>query len=73
MPVVAFPGASGPATPSGNRATVASTVTGAVARFLDSLQAATIRAGYARTLARLTAVTGAHHPVADLTPATTLR
>jgi site-specific recombinase XerD len=34
--------------------------------FLDSLDAATTRTGYARTLARLAAVTGPHHPVADL-------
>ncbi|WP_246075534.1 site-specific integrase, partial [Nonomuraea terrae] len=41
---------------------------GAVARFLGSLQAATTRTGYARTLARLTTIAGPHHPVADLTP-----
>ncbi|WP_084774127.1 tyrosine-type recombinase/integrase [Nonomuraea candida] len=45
-----------------------STVASAVAHFLDSLRAATTRTGYARTLARLTAVTGAHHPVAELEP-----
>jgi len=44
------------------------TVAGAVDRFLDSLQAATTRAGYAATLARLTAVSGPHHPVAALEP-----
>ncbi|MFI6803338.1 tyrosine-type recombinase/integrase [Streptosporangium canum] len=66
MPVVAFPsGASGSAVPSGHPTEV-QTVAGAVERFLDSLDAATTRAGYTRTLARLTAVTGPHHPVADL-------
>jgi hypothetical protein len=34
----------------------------------DSLRAATTRAGYAATLARLTAVSGPHHPVAALEP-----
>ncbi|MCP9947609.1 site-specific integrase [Actinomadura madurae] len=32
------------------------------------MQAATTRAGYAATLARLVAVTGPHHPVAALEP-----
>ncbi|WP_433444869.1 TetR/AcrR family transcriptional regulator C-terminal domain-containing protein [Nonomuraea sp. CA-141351] len=44
------------------------TVTAAVERFLDSLTAATTRAGYAETLIRLTAATGPHHPVAALRP-----
>ncbi|MEW9555814.1 site-specific integrase, partial [Nonomuraea sp. NPDC050783] len=43
-------------------------VDGAVARFLASLGSATTRAGYAQTLARLVAVTGPHHLVADLAP-----
>ncbi|GAA2440616.1 hypothetical protein GCM10010191_65660 [Actinomadura vinacea] len=64
MPVVAFPGSSGPASPSGDSATVA----GAVEKFIDSLQAATTRAGYAAPLARLVDVTGPHHPVAALEP-----
>ncbi|ACZ87520.1 hypothetical protein [Streptosporangium roseum] len=66
MPVVAFPsGASGSAVPSGHPTEV-QTVAGAVERFLDSLDAATTRAGYTRTLARLTATVGPHHPVANL-------
>ncbi|MEV4020477.1 hypothetical protein AB0J35_59360 [Nonomuraea angiospora] len=40
----------------------------AVERFLGSLRAATTRGNYARTLARLIAVTGPEHPVAGLTP-----
>ncbi|MEU7838326.1 tyrosine-type recombinase/integrase [Nonomuraea sp. NPDC049129] len=39
-------------------------MTAAVERFLESVQAATTRAGYAETLARLTAVTGPQYPVA---------
>ncbi|WP_240973601.1 tyrosine-type recombinase/integrase [Nonomuraea composti] len=71
MPVVAFPGTPGadepamlPSGPAGDRSTVA----GATARFLDALQVATTRRSYARTLARLAAVTGPQHPVADLDP-----
>ncbi|TMR91501.1 site-specific integrase [Nonomuraea basaltis] len=40
----------------------------AVERFLDSLTAATTRAGYTETLTRLATVTGPEHPVAALTP-----
>ncbi|MEU8319640.1 site-specific integrase [Nonomuraea sp. NPDC048881] len=43
-------------------------MTAAVERFLESVQAATTRSGYAETLARLTAVAGPQHPVAALTP-----
>ncbi|MEQ4723706.1 site-specific integrase [Nonomuraea sp. B19D2] len=63
MPVVAFPGTPGPA---GERADRRASVAGAVEAFLDSLGAATTRIGYARTLARLTATAGPHHPVAGL-------
>ncbi|MEU4548060.1 hypothetical protein [Nonomuraea dietziae] len=71
MPVLAFPGAS-----SGHpddeqpdrRVDGRSCVAGAVETFLDSLGAATTRTGYARTLVRLTATAGPHHPVADLEP-----
>jgi hypothetical protein len=62
MPVVAFPGMPGPDSPADDRATVAS----AVARFLDSLDAAITRRSYACTLARLTAASGTRHPVAAL-------
>ncbi|MER5326849.1 tyrosine-type recombinase/integrase [Streptosporangium roseum] len=51
--------------PSGHPTEV-QTVAGAVERFLDSLDAATTRAGYTRTLARLSATVGPHHPVANL-------
>ncbi|MDR8413533.1 tyrosine-type recombinase/integrase [Nonomuraea sp. 3-1Str] len=43
-------------------------MTAAVERFLESVQAATNRTGYAETLARLTTVTGPQYPVAALTP-----
>ncbi|MEV4186619.1 site-specific integrase [Streptosporangium canum] len=69
MPVVAFPGTPGaqkPDSSSGGPSGDRSTVAGAVARFLGALPVATTRRSYARTLARLTAVTGPHHPVADL-------
>ncbi|MEU0480836.1 hypothetical protein ABZ260_16805 [Streptosporangium sp. NPDC006013] len=59
MSVVSFPG---PPTPA------ASPITAAVERFLESVQAATTRTGYAETFARLTAVTGPQYPVATLTP-----
>ncbi|MEU4330049.1 tyrosine-type recombinase/integrase [Nonomuraea dietziae] len=62
MPVVAFPGMPGPDSPADDRAAVAD----AVARFLDSLDAATTRRSYACTLARLTAASGTRHPVAAL-------
>jgi integrase len=58
---VAFPG---PSDPVADRSTVA----GAVDRFLDSLQAATTRVGYADTLARLIPVSEPGHPVAALEP-----
>ncbi|MFG1965375.1 site-specific integrase [Nonomuraea sp. NPDC049028] len=61
MSIVAFPGQP-------DLATASVTVTAAVERFLDSLAAATTRAGYAETLTRLTAATGPHHPVAVLQP-----
>jgi integrase/recombinase XerC len=66
MPVVAFPGTPAvlPSGPAGDRSTVA----GAATQFLDALQVATTRRSYARTLARLAAVTGPQHPVADLDP-----
>ncbi len=57
MPVVAFPGP--PGRPD---------ITSAVDRYLDSIQAATTRASYAETLARLADVAGAGRPVAELTP-----
>ncbi|RSN02947.1 plasmid multimer resolution protein pmrA [Nonomuraea sp. WAC 01424] len=59
MSIVAFPSQPDPATAD-------VTVTTAVERFLESLAAATTRAGYAETLTRLTAATGPHHPVAAL-------
>ncbi|MEU7835647.1 MULTISPECIES: site-specific integrase [unclassified Nonomuraea] len=62
MSVVAFPG---PPTPPTGPATGS---TAAVERFLESITAATTRAGYAQTLARLTTVAGPEHPVVDLTP-----
>ncbi|MFI7422587.1 hypothetical protein [Nonomuraea sp. NPDC049684] len=43
-------------------------MTAAVDRFLESVQAATTRTGYAEPLARLTAVAGPQYPVAALTP-----
>ncbi|SDL28762.1 RNA polymerase subunit sigma-70 [Nonomuraea jiangxiensis] len=54
--IVVSPGAAAPTTGA------------AVVRFLDSVTAATTRAGYAETLARLTTVAGPRHPVAALTP-----
>ncbi|MFB4283590.1 hypothetical protein ACBJ59_50390 [Nonomuraea sp. MTCD27] len=64
MPVVTFPsGASGSAAPSGHPTGV-QVVTGAVETVLDSLGTATIHAGDTRTLARLIATVGPHHPVA---------
>ncbi|MFB9675713.1 tyrosine-type recombinase/integrase [Streptosporangium vulgare] len=60
MSVVTFPGQPDPAT--------GATTAAAVERFLDSINAATTRVGYAETLARLSAVTGPHHPVAALSP-----
>ncbi|MBF8187472.1 tyrosine-type recombinase/integrase [Nonomuraea sp. K274] len=44
------------------------TTMAAVERFLDSITVATTRAGYAETLARLTAMAGPAHPVAALAP-----
>ncbi|MEU7855313.1 tyrosine-type recombinase/integrase [Nonomuraea sp. NPDC049141] len=64
MSVVAFPSQPGPAAD----ATTAAGIESAAGRFLDSITTATTRAGYTETLARLTAVTGPHHQVADLTP-----
>ncbi|MFI6743122.1 site-specific integrase [Nonomuraea sp. NPDC050451] len=64
MPAAASPSAPGPEEPSGDRSTVGE----AVERFLASLQSATTRTSYARTLARLTTVASPHHPVADLEP-----
>ncbi|MFG1616168.1 hypothetical protein ACGFI3_25685 [Nonomuraea wenchangensis] len=66
MPVVAFPGPHGPASPHGGPADERITVAGAVARFLDSLAVATTRRSYAGTLTRLAAVTGPHQQVAAL-------
>ncbi|WP_308168100.1 tyrosine-type recombinase/integrase [Nonomuraea sp. NEAU-A123] len=64
MSVVSFPGPPAPAAgPS-----PASSMTAAVERFLESVRAATTRAGYAETLARLTVVAGPEYPVAALTP-----
>lgn len=57
MSVVAFPASPGPVA-----------VATAIDRFLDSLQAATTRAGYAETLARLVEVTGPARPAAALAP-----
>jgi hypothetical protein len=59
--IVAFPGPDTGATDGIPTAV-------AVERFLDSITVATTRAGYAETLARLTAVTGPAHLVAALTP-----
>ncbi|GAA3515407.1 integrase [Streptosporangium album] len=67
MSVVAFPGQPDPA-PTAVGATSGMTTMAAVERFLASITAATTRAGYAETLARLTAVTGPAHPVAALAP-----
>ncbi|WP_243725692.1 site-specific integrase [Actinomadura rubrisoli] len=61
MPVVAFPGRSGSAAGG-------CTVAAAVERYLDSLPAATTRANYDDTLARLIDVAGGAAPVADLAP-----
>ncbi|MFF5212159.1 tyrosine-type recombinase/integrase [Streptosporangium sp. NPDC000396] len=49
-------------------ATTATGIGPAVECFLDSITAATTRAGYAETLARLTAVASPAHPVATLAP-----
>ncbi|WP_433357029.1 hypothetical protein ACQP25_22310 [Microtetraspora malaysiensis] len=57
MSVVAFPGPPTPPTDSAG-STAGSSITVAVEHFLESLQAATTRAGYAQTLARLTIVAG---------------
>ncbi|MFC4015382.1 hypothetical protein ACFOY2_49785 [Nonomuraea purpurea] len=68
MPVVAFPGQpADPAHPA-TGVTTGVTTDQAVERFLASLITATTRSGYADTLARLIAVTGLGHPVAELTP-----
>ncbi|WP_031171394.1 tyrosine-type recombinase/integrase [Streptosporangium roseum] len=67
MSVVAFPCQPDPA-PTAVGATSGMTTMAAVERFLASITAATTRAGYAETLARLTAVTGPAHPVAALAP-----
>ncbi|MFI7537870.1 tyrosine-type recombinase/integrase [Streptosporangium sp. NPDC049376] len=61
MSVVAFPGRPDPAP-------VGPTTAAAVDRFLDSLTAATTRAGYAETLKHLLAVTGPQFPAAALQP-----
>ncbi|OLT35747.1 hypothetical protein BJF79_32050 [Actinomadura sp. CNU-125] len=61
MSVVAFPGRSG--TAAGG-----CTVAAAVGRYLDSIPAATTRASYDDTLARLIDVAGGAAPVADLAP-----
>ncbi|MBB5782024.1 tyrosine-type recombinase/integrase [Nonomuraea jabiensis] len=61
MSVVAFPGQPDPAP-------VGPTTATAVDGFLDSLTAATTRAGYAETLRRLLAVTGTPFPAAALQP-----
>ncbi|WP_200871886.1 tyrosine-type recombinase/integrase [Actinomadura welshii] len=58
--VVAFPGRLGP--------TGAATLAAAVDRYLDSIPAATTRASYDDTLARLIDLAGGASPVADLTP-----
>ncbi|MEU4409070.1 hypothetical protein AB0F88_31535 [Streptosporangium sp. NPDC023963] len=65
MSVVAFPSQPDSATTPG---TAGPTTAAAVERFLDSLTAATTRAGYTETLTRLTAVTGPNHLAAALTP-----
>ena len=54
MAVVPFPAAPGGQRPDGGGQSVAD----AVDRYLDGIQAATTRAGYAETLARLTAIAG---------------
>ncbi|MFC3985204.1 tyrosine-type recombinase/integrase [Streptosporangium jomthongense] len=59
--MVAFPGQSDPAP-------VGPTTATAVDRFLDSITAATTRAGYAETLRRLLVVTSAQFPAAALQP-----
>ncbi|MGW5160925.1 hypothetical protein ACWEPN_36125 [Nonomuraea wenchangensis] len=69
MSVVAFPG---PPTPPADPAT-GSPIAATVECFLESLQAATTRVGYAQTLARLTAVAGPQHPVAAQPPSSTPR
>ncbi|MFI7643783.1 tyrosine-type recombinase/integrase [Nonomuraea sp. NPDC049400] len=61
MSAVAFPSQPDPAVPGQRTAA-------AVERFLDSITAATTRAGYAQTLTRLITVIGPEHPVAALTP-----
>ncbi|MFI9597718.1 tyrosine-type recombinase/integrase [Nonomuraea sp. NPDC052265] len=61
MSVVAFLGQPDPAP-------VGPTTATAVDRFLDSITAATTRAGYAETLRRLLAVTGVQFPAAALQP-----
>jgi integrase/recombinase XerC len=62
MPVVSFPSQPDPV------GAIGATIASAVERFLDSITAATTRAGYAETLTRLTSVAGPQHPVAALTP-----
>lgn len=60
MPVVAFPGRPG--------SSGAATLAAAVDRYLDSIPAATTRASYDDTLARLIDLAGGASPVADLAP-----
>ena len=69
MAVIALP--TPPDPPGGDRPdpmTVRDTVSGAAAAFTETLDAATTRASYAETLTALATVTGAGHPVAELTP-----